>query len=43
MKWLFKIELLIKGLDKQDYHGNTPLHIAVENDAYEAIDYLLSV
>lgn len=29
-------------LNAQDTAGNTPLHIAVEYDSLEALDYLLS-
>lgn len=30
-------------MDAQDGVGNTPLHITVEEDAFEAMDYLLSM
>lgn len=30
-------------MDAQDYSGNTPLHLTVENDAFDAMDYLLSM
>lgn len=30
-------------MDSQDICGNTPLHIAVEYDSLEAIDFLLNV
>lgn len=29
-------------LDVQDSSGNTPLHIAVETDSLEALDFLLA-
>lgn len=31
------------GMDIQDSCGNTPLHVAVETDSFEALDYLLSM
>lgn len=30
-------------MDAQDLIGNTPLHLSVENDAYDALDFLLSM
>lgn len=33
----------ILDFNAQDNAGNTPLHVAVECDAYEALDYLLSM
>lgn len=34
---------LYTDFNAKDNAGNTPLHIAVECDAYEALDYLLSM
>lgn len=30
-------------LNAQDNVGNTPLHVAVENESLDAVDYLLTV
>lgn len=30
-------------MDTQDASGNTPLHITVEEDAFDAMNYLLSM
>lgn len=30
-------------MDAQDSVGNTPLHLSVENDGYDALDFLLSM
>lgn len=30
-------------MDAQDAAGNTPLHTTVEEDAFDAMDYLLSM
>lgn len=35
---LFSIDM-----DAQDAAGNTPLHLTVEENAFEAMDYLLSM
>lgn len=35
-------ELLLIDLGIKDAAGNTPLHLAVENDALDALDFLLS-
>lgn len=42
---LFKINnvVIILDMNVQDHVGNTPLHLAVENDALQAADYLLSM
>lgn len=32
----------VADLNVQDNAGNTPLHVAVENESLEAVDYLLS-
>lgn len=36
---------LVHGIDfnAQDAIGNTPLHVAVENDSFDAIDFLLAM
>lgn len=36
-------DMLQSDLDAQDLAGNTPLHLAVENDSLEALEYLLSM
>lgn len=30
-------------MDAQDSAGNTPLHLTVEDEAFDAMDYLLSM
>lgn len=36
------IIVLFLDLNAQDGQGNTPLHVAIENDSFDAIDFLLS-
>lgn len=38
LKFFFSIDM-----DAQDAALNTPLHLTVEDDAFEAMDYLLSM
>ena len=38
-----KLFVNILDLNAQDNAGNTPLHVAVENEALDAVDFLLSV
>lgn len=35
--------LSLADMDAQDTAGNTPLHLTVEDDAFDAMDYLLSM
>lgn len=39
---VLKAFLLLADLNIQDKAGNTPLHVAVEANALEALDFLLS-
>lgn len=35
--------MLFLDMDAQDAAANTPLHLTVEEDAFDAMDYLLSM
>lgn len=41
MYWIGRV--LVLDLNIQDHAGNTPLHIAVEHDSLEVVDYLLQM
>lgn len=41
MKIMIYLILIVSELNAQDNNGNTPLHVAVENEALDAIDFLL--
>lgn len=43
MKYYNDILLNLLDVNVQDSVGNTPLHVTVEEDAFDAMDYLLSV
>lgn len=42
-KLLFLSLKFLKDVNCQDLVGNTPLHTAIENDSFEAIDFLLKM
>lgn len=37
------VHIFFTDMDAQDTVGNTPLHLTVEEDAFDAMDYLLSM